>query len=75
MLAYQEIPTYTLVQDIPELDDGLGGNVGEINGGSVTAGDTTENAPYEGVEQDQHVPIETQFQVVPCVHQNHVRVG
>ena len=75
MKTYPEIPTDTFIQDITELYDGQSSNVGEIHGGSGAAGDTTENLPDEGAEQDQHIPIETQFLVVPCVHQNLVRVG
>ena len=72
---YPKIPADTLVQDIPELDNGHRGNVREIQSGGGTTGDAAEDVPDEGAEQNQHVPVQTQLQIVPSVHQNFVRIG
>ena len=34
-----------------------------------------EDVPDEGAEQDEHVPVQTQLQIVSSVHQNFVRIG
>ena len=68
MDAYPEASTDSTVEDISQFHDGICVDARKEDGWNNATRHRIQNIPQEGTEQDQHVSIQGDLQVVPSIN-------